>query len=556
MLKILPILFLFVEVSRGQDPVKNFCRRFGHQSTIVDRKLYIDGGQTNWEGQGNITNPWLLYNDLDVVGAKSGMPQLYANWTHNSTIPSVSGGILWPDSVNKRLYSYGGDNPAGTPVEISQFLSYDIARNQWDAFGTPSVQSVSWGGGVGVSELGKGFVLGGWLSNNSVPGWIGDPVATSNLIQYDMDQKLWKNSSGPDTTPKAEGVMVYLPASDSGLLVYFGGIIAPSGNSTTIAANMSTIHIFDISGGKWYTQTAVGTIPQARRRFCAGAAWSPDRSSYNIYLYGGLGFDENGPGFDDIYILSLPTFTWIKFFDGSTDGVPHHSLTCNVIGGQMLVIGGTFPLGKPSCDTPEAWGTHNVDMGKQSGSQWQRYQTNLSYVVPPEVIAVVGGSSQGSATIKSPAAGFSHRDLQVYFAQTATVALRTPTATPTSTSSESKLSSGTIGGIAAGCAIAFLAIFAGITFFFLRHRKNKLAPSAPPPPTDYEPQTMFHNNHDSIYSNGRESKVEPQLLDSIPSPRITEVAELSGSMVPNHGLGLGMGSKSPSSPLAEFPGSR
>lgn len=66
---------------------------------------------------------------------------------------------------------------------------------------------------------------------------------------------------------------------------------------------------------------------------------------------------------------------------------------------------------------------------------------------------------------------------------------------------------------------------------------------------------MFHNNHDSIYSNGRESKVEPQLLDSIPSPRITEVAELSGSMVPNHGLGL-MGSKSPSSPLAEFPGSR
>lgn len=72
--------------------------------------------------------------------------------------------------------------------------------------------------------------------------------------------------------------------------------------------------------------------------------------------------------------------------------MPHHSLTCNVVGGQMLIIGGTFPLTQ-DCDSPAQWGTHNVDLGEVSGSKWQTYATNrTSYIVPPEVIAIVGGS--------------------------------------------------------------------------------------------------------------------------------------------------------------------
>jgi len=58
----------------------------------------------------------------------------------------------------------------------------------------------------------------------------------------------------------------------------------------------------------------------------------------------------------------------------------------------MLVIGGSFPL-SDACDSKETWGTHNMDLGKQSGSIWQEYALNVtSYVVPPEVISVVGGS--------------------------------------------------------------------------------------------------------------------------------------------------------------------
>jgi hypothetical protein len=78
---------------------------------------------------------------------------------------------------------------------------------------------------------------------------------------------------------------------------------------------LQQIILYDIIGQRWYTQNATGDIPANRRRFCAGATWAQDQSSYNIYLYGGNSVPaEGGPGFDDVYILTLPSFTWIKWY--------------------------------------------------------------------------------------------------------------------------------------------------------------------------------------------------------------------------------------------------
>jgi hypothetical protein len=114
------------------------------------------------------------------------------------------------------------------------------------------------------------------------------------------------------------------------------------------------------------------------------------------YLYGGLGFPPNGTGFDDVYILTLPSFTWIKWYPTAPGpGSPHHSLTCNVINGaQMLIIGGTFPASN-MCDAPAVWGTHNLNLGKNNpdNAMWSKFYPNLTeYNVPPEIVAVVGGS--------------------------------------------------------------------------------------------------------------------------------------------------------------------
>jgi hypothetical protein len=49
MSKLLTVLVLFVASSWQQkDPLSDFCRRFAHQTTVVDQKLFIDGGQVDW----------------------------------------------------------------------------------------------------------------------------------------------------------------------------------------------------------------------------------------------------------------------------------------------------------------------------------------------------------------------------------------------------------------------------------------------------------------------------------------------------------------------------
>jgi len=63
------------------------------------------------------------------------------------------------------------------------------------------------------------------------------------------------------------------------MLVYFGGVQDPYRNGTLIAQPMEQIFVYDILSKKWHLQTASGTIPEYRRRFCAGAVWTKDRSS-------------------------------------------------------------------------------------------------------------------------------------------------------------------------------------------------------------------------------------------------------------------------------------
>ena len=49
LIMILLILSLGAQLSLQQDdPVSNFCRRFGHQAAIIDDRLYIDGGFINY----------------------------------------------------------------------------------------------------------------------------------------------------------------------------------------------------------------------------------------------------------------------------------------------------------------------------------------------------------------------------------------------------------------------------------------------------------------------------------------------------------------------------
>ncbi|KAK3357381.1 hypothetical protein B0T25DRAFT_589681 [Lasiosphaeria hispida] len=483
-------LALFVGGSAAQlDPVKNFCRRFGHQTAVIDKKLYIDGGFINYnplsQYPANFTSTGLVYQDLDVTGS-GGMPQLYANLTKNNTIPSVNGGTLWVDDINKRFYLFGGEYAQNPPAPFFTLWSFDTIYKEWVSFGTPghpAISGISYGAGASVSERGEGYYYGGWMSNNSILGWPGPPIASSNMIKYDMATNSFFNITGPDLVRRAGGSMVFIPIGDGGMLVYFGGVQDLYSNGTITGQPMEQIFLFDVLSSKWYTQNATGNVPPMRRRFCAGATWARDQSSYNIYLYGGSGMPPETAGFDDVYILSIPSFQWIKMYpdrDG-TGQYPHHSLSCNVIdGAQLIIIGGTFPL-TDECDVPDQFGSHNLDMGQQNPDKasWKLFRSNLtSYAVPGLIISAVGGGAAGGATKTAPATGFSNPDLQVLMTRKANIAVRTPTrsiATATNTSGAgtgTQLSHGAIAGIVVGAGSVLIAALIGCFWLIRRHRRR------------------------------------------------------------------------------------
>lgn len=52
-----------------------------------------------------------------------GLPQLYPNLSINATVPAVSGGTLWADTVNEVLYQFAGEFQG--PPQPSTLWTYD-----------------------------------------------------------------------------------------------------------------------------------------------------------------------------------------------------------------------------------------------------------------------------------------------------------------------------------------------------------------------------------------------------------------------------------------------
>lgn len=97
-----------------------------------------------------------------------------------------------------------------------------------------------------------------------------------------------------------------------------------------------------------YQQNTTGDIPPQLTLFCSVVAEAEDRSSFNIYIYGGYdGINATEIPSDDVYVLSIPSFTWIKVYSGQpTHGRTGHKCV-KVYPDQMFVLGGQF-AGNPA----------------------------------------------------------------------------------------------------------------------------------------------------------------------------------------------------------------
>lgn len=105
-------------------------------------------------------------------------------------------------------------------------------------------------------------------------------------------------------------------------------------------------------------------------------------------MHGGRG--ANSSYFDDIHILSIPSFTWTKVYEGTN---PRFSHTCHRVGARtMISVGGTrtYKYTEAPCDYLRK-GVNVLDMSTITWSSAYNATTG-PYQVPSAIVAKIGGS--------------------------------------------------------------------------------------------------------------------------------------------------------------------
>ena len=104
------------------------------------------------------------------------------------------------------------------------------------------------------------------------------------------------------------------------VLAAHGGIFSPS-SDTDSYPDMAGVQIYDIATRAWFAVNATGDIPSPRKAFCSAVSAAPDDSSFQMVVHGGT-YASNT--LDDVYVLTIPAFHWIKmnatFPNGTTQG--------------------------------------------------------------------------------------------------------------------------------------------------------------------------------------------------------------------------------------------
>lgn len=428
-------------------------------TAIVNGTMYLYGGRKTIDSS-QTSNTWT--NDfltLDLKETWQISSPRFSGLSQPSGPPALSLGQLW--NSHDSLFLYGGqfsDNPQATPTSNSLW-EYNIGSQEWIEHENPvtsegensdpagrSVERASEGAGFGLANLGRGWYFGGHLDFLTTEGWsIQTPrIYLKSFVEFTFPGSsnselsiqgaapsggAWRNMSEAGIqdragfTKRADGILVYVPGfGEEGILLSLAG-----GTNETFT-QMNEVDIFDIAGSQWYKQATSGPTPGVRVNPCAVVAAAADGSSYNIHMFGGQNLIPYGnqTQYDDMWILTVPSFTWIQVpMDGQSVPYARAGHTCNIWDGQMVVVGGyTGTANALTCESP------GVYVFNLSSLQWTNQYTALSsnennkysqqlsqkgvsandglegsydYQVPALVQSVIGGDGDGHATLTTPA---------------------------------------------------------------------------------------------------------------------------------------------------------
>ncbi|EXJ85714.1 hypothetical protein A1O1_06082 [Capronia coronata CBS 617.96] len=508
---------------RRQDSATDVCRRWSQQSAVVNGTLYLYGGRSTTSSdqtQDTWNNDFLT---LDLTKSWQISTPSLTSLPVPSGPPAVSLGYLW-HSLDA-LVLYGGefsDSPVTSPVPFSTW-TYDISSGSWSESSNPltssgdnsepadqPVERAAEGAGVSVPGLGRGYYFGGHLDGYTTLGWSqsiarvylrglleytfpgysnaavdddDDSVAGASGIYRNITEGGTQESAGfPE---RADGLLVYVPGyGESGI------IIGLAGGTNATFTQLNVIDVYDIDTSTWYKQATAGPTPEIRVNPCAVAVSAADGSSTQVYMYGGQNLIPYGrqTQYDDMWILTIPSFTWIQV-DTSNQAVPpaRAGHTCDVWNAQMIVVGG-YTGQELSCDSPGiyvfntsslSWQNNyyaldtndNLNRQKSQQDDPSAVQGSYGYAVPQAVQSVIGGDAVGAATVTAPAQTATQGPLASGSPRTYTVtqsngAVTTQTATP-GTDTRGPNIGAIVAGVIAGC-FAVLAAYLGFCTWLYR----------------------------------------------------------------------------------------
>ena len=393
------------------------------------------------------------------------------------TLPKVSGGAasnLAPTYLdgallgnNEEFCLFGGMpfSPAFSDSQENSVLCYQrhqyglVRQDLGPAFRRvavdPNTTYVAYGGAASAPSENLAWYFSGLRSPTggkiNIPGAGNATEAinvSSTLITMDMTtqgNETFTTNKLPSQIPgRASAELVWVPIGARGILVALGGVVYPDfasfdGSSSNETASvspptplyvsssllitrqnaqspsfMTRIDIYDVASGNWYNQTTKGG-PGQLTRGCAVVAPAQDRSSFNIYYYGGYdGLHQTEPFSDNVWVLSLPSFTWVQLSNSTVEGRAGHKCVMPYPD-QMLVIGGYPSLS----GTVLACLSETIRVFNLSTGIWlDRYDPAVyaKYTVPDTVVKKIGGSGTGGATATTPSPAWDSQDLESVFA--------------------------------------------------------------------------------------------------------------------------------------------
>ncbi|ROT40770.1 hypothetical protein SODALDRAFT_104787 [Sodiomyces alkalinus F11] len=425
---------------------------------VIRDTVYLDGGYIYWS-QGlsngeygpidqpnnplglmytlNFSQPFNLSQNLTALFGTISKARGGAGNANSDAPNYLDGAMLVNDA---QLALYGGlvkktdafDPPREDEVLVYQQYYYNRQeRGSWNpGFNTDRLPEdltryIAFGGAASAPSENKAWYFGGLRAPNWGPIFQRTSNITENavnvsstLITLDMRDQLdleWTNTTLPDEIKgRANPEVVWVPVGEEGILVVIGGVTYPDWITTSrVSENaaqsteesdefMAVIDIYDVASGRWYRQRTVEG-PTARTRGCAVVAPAQDSSSFNIYYYGGYpGVDPRADFYDDVWVLSIPSFTWTRV----SEGRPNHGRAGHKCfmpyPDQMMVIGGDTP--RPGSNLACLDGGI-IQIFNLTSAEWmdeyhpERY---FDYGVPSAVRAVIGGQATGGAALTTP----------------------------------------------------------------------------------------------------------------------------------------------------------